>query len=553
MSSGVVGIAVSGLNAAQAGIRTTQQNIANINTAGYRRQEVVFTAEQPQGAGHGYLGSGVSVTEVRHQYSQFLDTEVMLNQSQLARHDEASNRAAIIDKLLGNKASSLTPAMDQFFAAMQEVANDPTSSVPRQNLLAAGNNLSQRLNMLGNKLEDYRTGSNNDLADLSRQVNVLTSQIAQANINVQRSITGNGRPANDVVDARDHLVEELNKLVNVTRIDQSDGTTSIYLGSGQSLVAGQTVFALGTSASSTDSLTHDLVIDLQPRMYSSLMADSSPVLGNNIQALGASAITGGKIAGVLDYRENVLVPAIRDLNRVALSVAAEVNEQHRSGVDYNLAAGGDFFANPVQPLSGSTGRLQMNLSNDLLVDPVGYELSYNGANYTITALSTSVSVTGNLAAVTAGKGFTLSASTAPVAGDTWIIGDQARQMGMSVTTTAAIAAAAAGATGPGDNTNALALAGLQSGRILNNGTSTYSMAYNQTVGRTASQSAQSDLNRDAFQSLADAAVATRQSLVGVNLDEEASNLIRFQQAYQASARAIQVANQIFDELLAAVR
>ncbi len=539
MSSGVVGIAVSGLNAAQAGIRTTQQNLANINTVGYRRQEVVFTSEQPQGAGGGYLGSGVSVADVRHQYSAFLDKEVMLNQSMLSRHEESASRAALVDRLLGDKASSLSPTMDQFFAAVQELANDPTSSVGRQNLLAAGNNLSQRLNMLGNKLEDYRTGSNNDLADMARQVNVLSAQIAQANTNVQRSIRTNGMPANDVVDARDKLVEDLNK--------------GHYLGSGQALVSGQTVFAVGTAPSASDTQTHDLVIDLQPRNYASLMNDSTPTLGNNTMVLDGDAISGGQIGGVLDYRENVLLPAIQDINRIALGIAAKVNEQHRTGVDYNLAAGGDFFANPVQPVGGSTGQLQMSLSNDLLLDLVGYELSYDGTNYTMTTLSTGASVTGNLAAVTAGKGFTLSATTAPVLGDSWIIGDQARQMAMSVSTTSAIAAAGAAATGPGDNTNALALAGLQTTRILNNGTATFHTTYNQNVSRTASQSAQSDLNRDAFKSLTDSSVAARQSVVGVNLDEEASNLIRFQQAYQASARAIQVANQIFDELLAAVR
>lgn len=553
MSSGVVGIAVSGLNAAQAGLRTTQQNIANINTVGYRRQEVQFTSGTPQFGGGGYLGSGVSVSEVRHQYSEFLDKEVMLNQTLLSRHETSSSRAALVDKLLGDKTTGLSGSMDSYFAAVQELANDPASSVSRQNLLAAGNNLSQRFATLGTKLEDYRASANNDLADMARQVNVLSAQIAQANISVQRSKTSSGNGAIDAVDARDKLIEDLNKLINVTRIDQPDGDTTLYLGSGKALVSGQTVFALGTAPSAADSRSHDLVVDLQPRLYTSLMADPTPTLGNSVMVLDGNSVTGGQIAGVLDYRSNILEPAIRDLNRVALGVAAKVNEQHRAGLDYNLAAGGDFFDNPVRADSGATGQLQMNLSNDLLLDPVGYTIAYDGADYTLTSLSTGASVTGNLAAISAGQGFTLTATTAPVAGDSWTIGDQARQMRMSVSTTAAIAAASATATGPGDNVNALSLAGLQTSRILNNGAATFASVYNQSVGRTASLAAQTDMNRDAFQSMTDSAISSRQSVVGVNLDEEASNLIRFQQAYQASARAIQVANQIFDELLAAVR
>ena len=137
------------------------------------------------------------------------------------------------------------------------------------------------------------------------------------------------------------------------------------------------------------------------------------------------------------------------------------------------------------------------------------------------------------------------------------IGNQARGMGMAITDTSQIAAAGAGAGGPGDNQNALALGALQTAALLNfsGGAFTDSLgaAYNRSVNRTASLVAQDDFNRDAFDSLVQSAVDARQSQVGVNLDEEAVNLVRYQQAYQAAARTMQIASSLFEELLNVVR
>jgi len=239
-----------------------------------------------------------------------------------------------------------------------------------------------------------------------------------------------------------------------------------------------------------------------------------------------------------------------------MAVASSVNAVHRAGLDYNLNAGTDFFTNPVVPQGTTVGELNMTITNDLLLDRVGYRIDATAGGYDVTVLSTGVTTSyASLAALNAaGLGFTLAAGTpAPSVGESWVIGDYASQMHMELTATSQVAAAGATATGPGDNSNMLDLADLRTSKLLNNGTVSFSEAYQQTITYTASKAADADLSKSAFTALVEQATASQQEVSGVNLDEEAVNLIRYQQAYQAAARAMQIASSLFDEVLGIVR
>ncbi len=532
----LLSIGVSGLNAAQAGILTTEHNIANANTDGYRRQTVSYTPSTATYTGAGYLGTGVSIDAVRSQYSQFLDSEVLLNQTQLSSSQAYADQASQVDALLGNSDSGLSSALDSFFAAANAVANDPTSGAARQVLLSAGNNLAGRINTLYGKLSDYQTSSNKDITGLTTSVNTLAGQIAALNDNIARSEALNGKTANDLRDQRDNLLSQLNQLVNVSTVEQGDGSFSVFIGSGQALVSGTKAFSMGTTTDPNNS---------------ALLVPTLNLSGTSI-TLDASLISGGKLGGILAQRQQVLQPAMDDLNRIALAVGISVNQVQGAGLDYSLNPGAAFFTDPVVGAAGNTGSLSIALGNDLQLTNANYSLSFDGTNYTLTSNAVTIATDPSLAALTSGLGFTLNADLAPVAGDSWNINlkDYARNMRMVLTDTGQVAAAAAGPTpGVGDNANALALAALQTSTIMNNGTATFANVYNQTVSRTATLASSADLNTTAFTSLLSQAKSAQGSVSGVNLDEEAANLIRFQQAYQASAKAIQVASSLFSDLL----
>jgi flagellar hook-associated protein 1 len=543
MATGILGVALTGLNAAQAGIRTTEHNIANVNTAGYRRQEVDYAALQPMYTGAGYFGNGVGVETVRSLYSQFLDNEVLLSQTQVSRYDAFASGATQIDKMLGDSGSGLSTAMDSFFNAVSELSNDPTSGVARQVVISAGNNLAGRINTLDTQFRNFIASSNNEIASIVGQANLYASQIASLNDEIARTEAANGgQAANDLRDQRQQLVGELNKLMNVSLAQQSDGSTNIYIGSGQPLVVGNRAYTLSTALDPNDSSLRVPTIDV----------------GGTTLTLNSDLVTGGKLGGVLALREEVVLPAFNDLNRIAVAIGAEVNRVHRGGLDYNLNAGGDFFSAVVQQTAGN-GRVDVNLTNDSLVND-DFTVAYDGANYTVTRASdlSSVVVAAGAEVILGGvsQGFKLADGTpAPAAGDAWTLNfkDYARGMATQLSNISQVAAAGVGADGPGDSGNALAMAALRYADTLDNGTMSFNAAYNQTIGRTASLASEADLNLSAFTSMASSAESASRSVSGVNLDEEAVNLIRFQQAYQAAAKAIQVASSLFDEILGIVR
>lgn len=543
MASGILGIGVTGLNAAQAGIRTTEHNISNVNTAGYRRQEVDFSALRPSYAGSaGWIGNGVTLDSVRQRYSQFLDNEVRLDQSRLSRYETYSTYASQVDGLLGKTGSSLMGPLNAFFDAANEVANDPVSGSARQVMLSAGKSLAGRVNLLEQSLRQLRDDSNREVEDLATRINSYAAKIATANDSITRIEAVGDQPANDLRDQRDQLVNELNKLVNTTTLSDSNGAYNIFIGGGQALVLGNRNYTLSAITDPNDSELKVPALNF----------------GGATLALDASLLTGGELGGLLAQRTEVLSPALSNLNRIAVGIGAEVNRVHRAGLQADgVTAGGDFFSSAARQTAGSSW-IDLGFTANTLANE-NYSVVYNAAtpDYTVTRLSDGASA--NFAAgaeVTFGgvaQGFKIAAgSPAPADTDAWQLDfkNYARGMSMLLTTGDQIAAASATPpTGPGDNTNALALAALRVGSTaLNNGT--IASAYNNLVGSTAAHASEADIGRSAYETLTQQARDAQQAVSGVNLDEEAVNLIRYQQAYQAAARAISVANSLFDEVLA---
>jgi flagellar hook-associated protein 1 FlgK len=644
MASGLLGIGISGLNAAQAGILTTQQNISNVNTAGYHRQETIYAAQTPSFTGSGWFGNGVAVETVQRMYSQFLDGEVQTNQAQLSYYQTYSSQASQVSSLLGDTTNGLSNQVDSFFSAVNAVANDPGSSAARQTLLAAGSNLAGQVSSQYNSLQQQISASNQAVGSMTTQINTYTKQIAGLNQSITRMEAENGQPANDLRDQRDQAIANLNRLVNVTTVQQGNGELNVLIGNSQVLVSGEQAYQFSAQLASDPNDAYNAGAKL-PALN---------VSGTSL-TLDGSQITGGELGGLLAARGEVVEPALANLNRIAVAIGAAVNQVHSAGAYYDTAtntmkAGGNFFSGVVAATGATTSTIGINLTSNALQN-YDYNVSYNGAKYTVTrnpaggpaipAVAAGVEVVdanGN------SLGFSISAGTpAPAAGDTWALNlqDYAHSMSTQLTSidqiatanpadpanltataaaantgTAAISGmqvsaaatlplpaavtltynagqfAVAGAvpavaniayaapgpqtlsfngisfsvsgtpangdvftlnsTGAGDNSNMLTLAALQTTPLLDNGNTTFDGAISQMVGDVANKASSADLNSQTYNTLTTQATQAQQSFSGVNLDEEAANLIRYQQAYQAAAKALSVANSLFDSILAII-
>jgi flagellar hook-associated protein 1 len=543
MTSGLIGIGITALNAAQAGLVATQHNIANVNTPGFHRQQTVQSAEIANFTGSGFFGNGVQVDSVRRIVNQFLDNQVVASQGGLSREDAYFTMVSQIDKLLGSSGTGLSSAMQGFFGAMHEVANNPASLVPRQTLLAYAQTLSSRFEGIADQLNMLRSGVDSQLSGSVSVVNSLARQVATLN-NKIASLQGSGQPPNDLMDQRDELVRRLAEEIGVTAVRQSDGSYNVFIGQGQALVVGGQSFDLSVIASQEDPTRRVLAIRI----------------GAASVELPESTVSGGRIGGLLAFRSESLDTAQNLMGRIAIGLADAFNTQHALGYDLNGAAGGNFFTPislkaPVANAGNSgTGVVGIGLSGISGLTGGDYRLSYDGANYVVTRLTDNATLYSGAAFPAAAiDGFTLSLTSGMIdPGDSFLIRptfDGAGNFGVALSDPNRIAAAATPG-GPLDNGNALLLAGLGSQNILSGGTASLETAYSQLVGQIAVLTQQSEIALEAEQVVLNDAIAAQQSVSGVNLDEEAANLLRYQQAYQAAGRAIQVASTLFDTILA---
>ncbi len=550
--AGVFGIGTRALMAFQNALNTTGHNIANVNTPGYSRQRTEFATERPDFVGFGYLGNGVKIGDVQRLFDGFVVDRVRTGQSAYNQQQTYYELASQVDNLLGDPATALSPGLQSFFNAVQEVANDPTSTAARQVLITEADTLSSRFGQLHQGLEDGRSRINQQLRATVEEINGYATSIARLNDDIAIALSrGEGHAPNDLLDQRDRLVEQISERVAVRTVLQDDGEMNVFIGNGQNLV-------LGTD---TNTLSVEPLGEDPDRLDIGLQSPGGTVRITNL-------ITGGKLGGILEYRDKILGPSQNALGRIAIGLAVSFNDQHRLGMDLDGNAGQDFFNVPQaevipDPGNGGPGPVLVGFDDVAQLTLDDYRLSFDGTNSVLTRLSDGQTVAFASGSGTAVDpyivdGISIVTDPAAVAGDTYLI-RPTRQggsgLGVAVTDTRKLAAAdpAAGAGSVGDNTNALALAGLQQSLTLSNGTASFEQAYTALVGDVGTRTGQAQINAEAQGKVLEQAQNERDAISGVNLDEEAANLLKFQQAYQAAAQVIATAEQMFDTLLDAVR
>ena len=551
MAVGLLGTAVSGLQAFQRSISVAGHNISNANTEGYTRQRVELGTRQPSFSGQGYIGNGVQIEGVKRLFDQFVVDRLRDTSSSTSQYETLFQFSERVSDILGDTDAGLSAGLENFFDAVQTVADDPASTPARQLLLSESDSLVARFHNLDSQLQSIGAEINGNLGNIVTEINGLSAAIADTNKNIAEATSqGSGETPNDLLDKRDQMVNRLSELVSVRTVEQDDGALNVFVGSGQSLVTGFLATPLQTVVNDFDSSRTEIAI---------ANGGATAVITDNLN--------GGKLGAVLDFRDQVLSPAENSLGRIAVSLASEFNRQHTLGMDFDGAPGLDYFSitSPQAAAStGNTGAATVNASFDtanignLTTDD--YVLSFSGAAWSLNRLgdNQAVAMTGSGSAADPFivDGLSIEIAGGAAAGDRFQIrptrsGSSA--MGLLISNPREIAAAApAAAAAPGDNSNALLLAGLQSGQTMENGSTNFQGAYGQLISKLGTQTLSAQVTAEAQGALLLQAQESRDALSGVNLDEEAADLIRFQQAYQAIAQVISVADSTFQTLLSAV-
>jgi flagellar hook-associated protein 1 len=370
----LLNIGMSGLNAAQGSLSVLSNNIANVNTPGYSRQQTTQNASVSNQYGGVYIGSGTTLGDVRRIYNDFLGAAYQKSTSLNSDATAYAGQASAIDKTLSDKSTGMSSALSSFFASLQTAAATPSDVSARQLLVTSAQTLSNRFNSISSQLTQQSEGINSQLSTMSDQVNKLTSSIASLNNQISQVQGSSNSTPNNLLDARDEAVRSLNELIGVTATEKN-GQYSINTGTGQSLVEGSTSNTISAVPSSTDNSQYTIQLKM----------------GSTSMDIG-SVVTGGSIGGLLRYRSDVLTPAINDLGRIAIATADSVNSQLGQGLDLNSDFGSSLFsdinsaaaiAQRSQGAAGNSagsGNLNVTITDSSKLSTFDYKVTFTSGN-----------------------------------------------------------------------------------------------------------------------------------------------------------------------------
>ena len=548
----VLNTAKLGLQTNQTAIEITGHNIANVQTEGFSRQEVTLEVNRPRRVGLAFLGTGVRATNVTRDFDQFLYNQILGESSTLGNFDIRNTFFQRLETILDESSGvSLNNAMSEFFLAFDDLASNPTNLAARTAVLSAAGTLTTVFNQLGSSLLQQRINLDGAVSAEVTEINGMLDEIAEFNRSIIQLENGN-TPANDLRDQRDLLIKQLSEKMDVQLIDTNDNNTMITLSGGSPLVVGTTVFKLSAAA------------NLDNRGFKDIFVDDGMGGTNNVTA----EIQGGEMRGLLDMRDVEALGLIDKLDRLAAGFMEQVNGVHLQGLGLDGSSGNLFFETltptviPSSQNSGTGGVTATNASpSTVIVDK--FQIQITGAGTFDLFNLTTNQVTGSFGfiagtALNIANGLEVTITGPPTAGDTFDISiseDAAMNMALSSTVLNDTSKIAAGLSGTGDGQNALNISNLQNSLIFSSGgftpgagTSTFDDFYNSIISGLGAGSRSSQTILSQQEGVMLQLNSQRESISGVSLDEEMVNLIKFQQAYAASARMITVIEEMFDVL-----
>lgn len=587
-------VARRALVAQQLGLKVTGNNIANVNTPGFSRKRTEMVTAVNLDEQFGHVGTGVDVPGILRTRDIFLDNQVRSQTQAVGKWESlekalktleanftetagagASETGSIFNEAAG---TGLAGALSRFWNSWQDLANDPESGPPRAALRQEADNLAQSFHLLSDRMARLREDFDAEVPPTLEQVNGLTDEIASLN----QSIFGlpEGMSA-DLRDKRDSALDALAALMDIRVAQRGDGTVSVSAGDGKSLVDGvkATRLTLRPIFDGTSSVSRIVTEN-----------DESPV-----------TIREGELGGLMEVRDN-LIPGYQDaLDALAGALVTEVNNIHRRGMGRTGSVNTAFF----DPAGTTASTIEISAAVKADLDTIAASADGNpGDNQialdisalrndrllgagalSIGSVRNTETLTGNQ--ISASTTFDLisgaNVNNNPLINDTITIGGT-KHDGTAVTGTFTIANAAtttiqqlldqiesvlglAVGTVTVNPQGAIEVHDVQSGRSRLSltltehnegggsldfgtfGTKTINNAYFEMVGDIGARTKEATTMAKNSRLLVNQLEERRQSVQGVDLNEETTQLIMYQRAYQAAARTMSVINDLMDETL----
>jgi len=583
----VLNIASSALAAQKYAMDVTAQNIANVNTEGYSRQIPNLQAKQAIQYQGVILGLGVKTEQVTRSVDQFIENRLMQEKSNLSSSQEMEKYMQVLESIFSeNSETSISSMLSDYWNLWNDVSNNPSGAVERTALYEHSVLISEQFKSLSPNLSQIQTDITNAVTTGVDRINKITSEIAQINVEIV-GMEGNNNVANDLRDKRNVLVSELNEYLDIKTFEQDNHSLTIIAGRGCTLVQEDRNYELEMRGSKGDRVKWQ---------------DSG---GNYVDI--TNYITNGKLGGWLDLRDNIISKYELDLDAMAKEFIWSVNQQHSQGVGLKLFESGSTITGSYQT-DTDLGELEygseiqfiangFNLWIEDRTDPanptidyVSVDLSGLNSSSSLSDLATAINnqITGaGLTGITVdGSGSALSLIAgnnyafgfsdensnilAALGVNTFFTGTGAGSIGLNAMLNDKDYIAAAqidtdGSYATGDNTNALAMTDLQytsmdisrwtCDRLNENTEGTVTMTiedyYHSMVASIGIVSSSISRETEFNEMMVNELNTLRNSVSAVSLDEEMTNIIKYQHAFQAAAKLITISDEMLNTLISA--
>ncbi|MBO1924504.1 flagellar hook-associated protein FlgK [Thiomicrorhabdus sp. 6S3-12] len=584
----------------------TSHNVANVSTEGYSRQRAEISSNTPSLIGASFNGGGSTVDSILRIQSDYIQTQLNSSNSSVERYTQQLSLATQVEGVIASNDEGVQEFMQRFFDSLQNVANNPTSQTSRQMLLDQAGNLETHIGNLASVLDDTEEQINSQISGLMTEINDRLDTIQQINEEVERALNTGTQPPNDLLDQRDQAILELSGYIDIKTFPQEDGGLDIFTAPGNLplLADNHKTYIMADLSPYQDDRRMEIYMSIggQKQMISDRISGGQlgavlDVRDNLLdQAQNELGLTlNGFVAAMnwqhyqgYDLEGDAGGDFFQTLSATAMSAKGNIEDGSGITVTFNPETTALTGLNGTPPYTAATqpdtygekeAYLQQALSEIGQMQAREYEIRANGAGYEFFDYKTGEQITpdavnGDVYKVD-GLEFDFSGQTNND-GDKFLVKphqDMLEQFTTILQNPNDIAARGqspvdTGVAGLddqtpapaayGDNVNMANMASFASQKILlsdENGEATLNIlgGYSNMASKVGMYVRGTDIQLTAQQNVYNQIMNQRESLSGVSLDEEAANLIRFQQAYEASAQIISTSQSIFQTLLSVVR
>lgn len=578
---GILETAKSGLSVAMQNLTITGHNIANADTEGYTRQRLITSAKEIGSSVYlisptsdSTVGQGVEVLDIQQIRSGYLDDQYRDEYSSYSYSEYTTQSLSYLETLFNGEMETdegLTGAIEDFFDALNDFASDTTSESNRVAVQSTAESLTENFNLVYEEMEDLWNDQNDSISSVADEINSIAQQIAALNKSIA-SYERSGDTANDLRDERNLLLDELSGYVNITYGNNEDNTSMVDVEiGGISLVSGTdyntievncaaddidditaqiaavntAIEASGSSATSdqTDAL-NDLVTQLNSYITVSTTTNSDGSV--DVSYNGTSLVSGSETTSISDATENDLDAWISVNSNTLTLGGSELSIEAGTVEDGELCAHMEQISSTdssdpgipyyMQQLNGLAQTIAESIN---AIHTAGY--TYDTTEDT----ATTSSVTGvnffDVPTVDNGDGTTSEDYSSITAGN-FSVSDEIAESVWNIAGSSVQVYSDGTTMDSGNNDVASELYAA----LDDNG---YYDRLDSIVGHLAIAMDTSQSILDTKQSLVDSIDNQRQSVSSVSTDEETTNLIVYQQAYNACARVITAIDEMLDTMI----